>query len=70
MSSVSLKSEVERACSRAYRLIVFDWDGTAVVSRKEPADDVVERVKALGDLGVISAVITGTNIDNLDGPFF
>jgi len=57
------------ACARPYRLIAFDWDGTAVASRKEPADEVVRRVEPLGGLGVVCAVITGTNIHNLDEPF-
>jgi len=70
MSQYNKLSSIERACSRPYSLIVFDWDGTAVTSRKEPADAVVRRVEPLSELGVTCAVITGTNINNLDEPFF
>ena len=30
-----------------YKAIFFDWDGTAVKSRKEPVDSVVELMKKL-----------------------
>lgn len=60
----------ERVCSQTYRLIAFDWDGTAVVDRKAAADDVVARVEPLTERGVICAVITGTNIGHLEDTFF
>ncbi|MGZ4481898.1 MAG: hypothetical protein ACXVY5_06800, partial [Gaiellales bacterium] len=50
-----------------YRLIAFDWDGTAVSTRAErPAllADVMERLLARG---VTLVVITGTNAGNVSG---
>ncbi len=63
-------SNGDRCRSRPFRLIAFDWDGTAVPDRKAPADDVVPRVETLGARGVVCAVITGTNIGNLEPTFF
>ncbi|MBI4491765.1 MAG: glycoside hydrolase family 65 protein [Chloroflexi bacterium] len=51
---------------RPYRLIAFDWDGTAVMGRKEDAGPVRERVEQLLRYGVRVVVITGTNFDNID----
>jgi len=70
MAADDIQSAIERACSRPYPLIAFDWDGTAVPHRKDPAQDVVSRVEKLAELGVINAIITGTNINNLSGIFF
>lgn len=61
---------IEQAFSRPYSMITFDWDGTAVPNRKLPAGDVARRVEKLTELGVISAVITGTNYNNLRELFF
>ena len=30
-----------------YKAIFFDWDGTAVMSRKAPADEAVQAMKPL-----------------------
>lgn len=69
MSNGNRKVQSE-STERRFRLIAFDWDGTAVTSRKAPADDVVPRVEALDRAGVVCAVITGTNIRNLEPTFF
>ncbi len=55
---------------RSYRLIAYDWDGTAVPDRRHSAANVVERVEDLAGLGVINAVITGTNFNNINNQFF
>lgn len=55
---------------RAYRIVAFDWDGTAVPSRQHPAHEVVTRIASLCRRGVWCAVITGTNFDNIDRQFF
>ena len=50
---------------RAFRLIVFDWDGTAVVSRSADASAVtgaLDRVLAAGSRAVI---VTGTSFANV-----
>jgi len=47
--------------------VVFDWDGTAVADRSQPADEVRSRVEALCALGVHVAVVSGTHLANIDG---
>jgi hypothetical protein len=46
---------------------VFDWDGTAVPDRRADASRLRALVEALGGLGLELAVITGTNVENIDG---
>ena len=43
-----------------YKAIFFDWDGTAVKSRKEPVDSVVELMKKLLSKDVKMIIISGT----------
>lgn len=52
---------------RQYKAIFFDWDGTAVRSRKAPFEDVAARMKTLLAQGVKLAVISGTTIENIGG---
>ena len=35
-----------------YKAIFFDWDGTAVLSRKAPVEDAVKAMHPLLDKGV------------------
>ena len=56
--------------TRGYRVIAFDWDGTAVPSRQHPAHEAVKRVEVLCRHGIWCAVITGTNLDNINRQFF
>ena len=48
-----------------YKAIFFDWDGTAVMSRKAPADDAVQAMRPLLQKGVKLAIISGTTIESL-----
>lgn len=50
---------------KQYKAILFDWDGTAVQSRKAPADEVAARMKRLLAAGVKLAVISGTTAENI-----
>lgn len=50
---------------KKYKAIFFDWDGTAVTSRKAPVDDVVKPMKQLLKNGVKLAIISGTTIENI-----
>ena len=50
-----------------YRLIAFDWDGTAVTSRAERPQGLAHAMQALLHAGVTLVVITGTNADNVGG---
>lgn len=52
--------------ARAFRVIVFDWDGTAVASRSEDASVLAGILTELLALGVWVVVVTGTNFDNID----
>ena len=66
----STDSSVERlpeALDRRFRAIVFDWDGTAVPDRRADASRLRRLVEELCHAGVELAVITGTNVDNVDG---
>lgn len=54
---------------RRFRLIAFDWDGTAVASRAEEATPVRGPIERLLRCGVFVVVITGTNLHNIDGQF-
>ncbi|MCL5036798.1 MAG: hypothetical protein M1269_06750 [Chloroflexi bacterium] len=51
--------------TKAYKSIIFDWDGTAVPDRKSDTTDLVKAVKPLLLKGLVTAVVTGTNIDNI-----
>jgi len=52
--------------ARLFKIIAFDWDGTAVMSRSEDADRVRQLLERLLRLGVSVVVITGTNFPNID----
>lgn len=52
---------------KKYKAIFFDWDGTAVISRKASADKVAEPMKRLLAEGVKLAVISGTTMENIAG---
>jgi hypothetical protein len=51
--------------ARPFRLIAFDWDGTAVASRWADAAQVDALVDALLGMDVRVAVITGTSFENV-----
>lgn len=50
---------------KKYSAIFFDWDGTAVLSRKAPVDTVVEAMRPLLDSGTKLAIISGTTYENI-----
>lgn len=55
--------------NKSYKIIVFDWDGTAVHSRN---DDISELISALEEhlkRGIYIVVVTGTNFENIDKQF-
>jgi trehalose/maltose hydrolase-like predicted phosphorylase len=54
------------ALQHSFRAIIFDWDGTAVVDRKEDATALAGLLEELLRLGVWAAVVTGTNFGNID----
>lgn len=52
---------------KQYKAIFFDWDGTAVLSRKAPVDQVAGRMKQLLGQGICLAIISGTTMENIGG---
>lgn len=62
--------DFHHAMSRRYKMLVFDWDGTAVTSRRGPVDHLIWRTEALLGRGVWLAAVTGTNFVNLNRQFF
>jgi hypothetical protein len=52
---------------RRFEALVFDWDGTAVPDRGADATDLRATTEALSRAGVDLVVVSGTNLDNIDG---
>lgn len=50
-----------------YKAIFFDWDGTAVTSRKAPADQAVSKMKALLAKDVKLIIVSGTTYEKIAG---
>lgn len=50
---------------KTYKAIFFDWDGTAVLSRKAPAEAAVEAMRPLLRNGVKLVIVSGTTIENI-----
>jgi kojibiose phosphorylase len=48
------------------RILVFDWDGTAVADRREDASPTRDLLERLLDLDVLVVIVTGTNFGNVD----
>src|SRR5215471_1162594 len=51
---------------RRFEAVVFDWDGTAVPDRHADAAEIRTLVEQLSAVGFHMAVVTGTNIRNVD----
>lgn len=52
---------------KQYKAIFFDWDGTAVMSRRAPVDDAVAAMAPLLEKGIKLAIVSGTTIENIAG---
>ncbi|MDE6950747.1 MAG: HAD family hydrolase [Lachnospiraceae bacterium] len=50
---------------KKYRAIFFDWDGTAVLSRKAPAEEAVRAMKPLLGQGTKLVIVSGTTMENI-----
>ena len=61
------RDDIERALDRGFAVICFEWDGTAVTDRQADATAVRSRVERLTALGVDIAIVSGTNVKNVDG---
>lgn len=58
---------MEHNMDKKYKAVFFDWDGTAVLSRKAPADAAVAAMKPLLRQGVKLVIVSGTTIENIAG---
>ena len=52
---------------KKYSAIFFDWDGTAVISKKAPADEACAAMRDLLAKGIPLAIISGTTYENIAG---
>ncbi len=50
-----------------YKAVFFDWDGTAVLSRKAPVEEAVAAMGPLLRRGVKLVIVSGTTIENIAG---
>src|SRR5262245_53798558 len=72
MSTLSLSGRPAEAddlppeLCQPFRIIAFDWDGTAVAGRREDAGPLRRQLERLLRLGVSIAVLTGTNFPTID----
>lgn len=55
-----------KGCKK-YQAVFFDWDGTAVLSRRAPVDQAVAAMKPLLNQGVRLVIVSGTTIENIAG---
>ncbi len=67
--AVATESLIPLSLQRPFHAIIFDWDGTAVVDRREDAMPLVHVAEPLLDLGIWLVVVTGTNFGNIDRQF-
>ena len=49
-----------------FEAVVFDWDGTAVPDRRADASFVRRVIERLSQAGFDVAIVSGTNVDNVD----
>jgi hydroxymethylpyrimidine pyrophosphatase-like HAD family hydrolase len=61
-----MRGELPPRLVQPFKLIAFDWDGTAVVSRREDTVQLREALERLLRIGVSSIIITGTTFANID----
>lgn len=52
---------------KQYKAIYFDWDGTAVLSRTAPVEDVLKPMIQLLRKGIKLIIISGTTYENIAG---
>jgi hydroxymethylpyrimidine pyrophosphatase-like HAD family hydrolase len=57
----------EEHAVKKYKAIFFDWDGTAVISRKAPVDETVAAMAPLLEQGIKLVIVSGTTIENIAG---
>jgi len=55
--------------NKSYKIIVFDWDGTAVHTRNDDISELIFVLEKLLKKGILIAVVTGTNFENINKQF-
>src|SRR5437879_568450 len=60
---------MQKNLSHRFKIIAFDWDGTAVINRRADATEVGRAMEELLKLSVYMVIITGTNFGHLDRQF-
>jgi len=69
MKKFTCDIEKYKELNKKYKIIVFDWDGTAVHSRNDAIPELVEALEKLLKQEIFIAVVTGTNFENIDKQF-
>lgn len=64
---VTLEQVGGKVILKSYRAAFFNWDGTAVLSRRVPVKEAVEAIALLLDAVVKLAIISGTSYENIAG---
>lgn len=57
----------EYRVDKKYKAVFFDWDGTAVLSRKAPVEEAVAAMKPLLQQGIRLVIVSGTTMENIAG---
>ena len=52
---------------KRYKAVFFDWDGTAVLSRKAPVHQAMAAMKPLLQKGMKLVIVSGTTMENIAG---
>jgi len=52
---------------KLYKAIFFDWDGTAVLTRKDPSNEIIPVMTKLLEKGINLFIISGTTYENISG---
>ena len=60
------ETDLSRAVARRFEAAIFDWDGTAVADRRADASELRLLLERLTRLGFDVAIVSGTNVDNVD----
>ena len=69
MKKSACNIEKYKELNKSYKIIAFDWDGTAVHTRNDDVSELIESLEKLLNNGVYIVVITGTNFENIDKQF-
>lgn len=69
MKKSACNIEKYKELNKSYKIIAFDWDGTAVHTRNDNISELIDSLEKLLNKGVYIAVITGTNFENIDRQF-